>query len=180
MSQKILSFETRLWRKTIVDPASGCWLWRGRCTRGGYAHMTFRWNGKIETRYVHRLSYEHYVGPIPGECELDHRCKIRNCVNPAHLEPVSRAENIARSDWQPVLNKKKTHCEHGHEFSNENTYLWRGERHCKICRSKPRLCGRCGVPCKTSAYCSKCYRDYRRERKLKRAALLVEALLGAA
>ena len=142
--------------------------------------MTFRWNGKIETKYVHRLSYEHYVGTIPHGCELDHKCKVRNCVNPAHLEPVSRAENIARSDWQPVLNKKKTHCDHGHEFSDENTYWWHGDRHCRECRNKPRSCARCGHPSKKSAYCNECYRIYRRERAGKRFALTVEALLGAA
>jgi hypothetical protein len=45
---------------------------------------------------AHRFAYELLVGPIPEDLELDHLCRVRHCVNPAHLEPVTHLENILR------------------------------------------------------------------------------------
>ena len=66
-----------------MDPEPHCWLWLGSLDTAGYGQ--FRINRKLYL--VHRLLYEATHGPIPAGLELDHLCRIRSCVNPAHLEP---------------------------------------------------------------------------------------------
>ncbi len=78
-------------RRVEIDDA-GCWLWVGKVNRGGYGVTSVA--GK--TRSAHRVSYEWHVGPIPIGLDLDHLCRVRRCVNPDHLEPVTRRENINR------------------------------------------------------------------------------------
>jgi hypothetical protein len=70
-----------------------------------------------------------FVGPIPEGYHVDHLCRNRGCVRPDHLEAIPRKENV--SQW----NLSKTHCKNGHEYSEANTYRYRGERQCKICRA---------------------------------------------
>lgn len=93
----------RFWSRVEVASRSGCWIWKGTI-RSGYGRF------KIRCRYfsAHRLAYEWLVGPIPAGMTLDHTCHNgtgcnlgsgcphRACVNPAHLEPVSMTENLAR------------------------------------------------------------------------------------
>lgn len=78
-----------------VSPDTGCWLWSGS-KRGGYGRLNLTEVGK--TVEAHRASYEFHVEPIPEGLELDHLCRNRSCINPAHLEPVTNAENIRRGD----------------------------------------------------------------------------------
>lgn len=114
-----------------------CLLWTGYLNERGYG--TFR-DGKMHR--AHRWIYERWVGPIPGGLELDHLCRVRHCVNPLHMEPVTHQENMARG-----LNATKTRCLRGHEFNEENTYLaFNGVsflRQCKACRElrRPRYDG---------------------------------------
>jgi hypothetical protein len=81
---------------------------------------------------VHRVAYTDAVGPIPDGLTIDHLCRTRTCVNPAHLEPVSLAENIRRAaEHRPLL----THCQRGHELCDDNLFInQRGERQCLTCR----------------------------------------------
>jgi hypothetical protein len=74
-----------------------CWTWRGRLDAKGYAKVNWRRCGH---QYAYRMSYVLFVGPIPEGLEIDHVCKIRNCVNPAHLEPVTHVENMRRSSGE--------------------------------------------------------------------------------
>jgi HNH endonuclease len=76
----------------IEDPDTGCWLWQRSLMTSGYARV-FR---EGRTRAGHREYYERHIGPIPDGLELDHLCRNRRCVNPGHLEPVTRTENIRR------------------------------------------------------------------------------------
>ena len=64
---------------------------------------------------------------------LDHLCKNKSCVNPQHLEVVTNTENVMRADGVCALNAKKTHCKHGHEFTELNTYRTKVGRVCKQC-----------------------------------------------
>jgi hypothetical protein len=70
-----------------------CWEWRGAVGSSGYG--VFHAGPGLEL--AHRFAYEALVGPIPEGCDLDHLCGNTRCVNPAHLEPVTHAENVRRA-----------------------------------------------------------------------------------
>lgn len=104
----------RLLAKTT--PQGDCWLWTGSLG-SGYGRIFV--DGKTEP--AHRITYEHFVGPVPDGLELDHLCRNTRCVNPSHLEPVTHAENIRRGDLALGIRSAATHCVNGHEFTPENT-----------------------------------------------------------
>jgi hypothetical protein len=78
--------------RCIPEPNSGCWLWLLSPDGHGYASGTL----KGKTVRAHRLSHIAYKGPIPPGLTIDHLCRNKVCVNPDHLEAVSRVENIKR------------------------------------------------------------------------------------
>ena len=130
-----MDFDTFKRFMTKVDVTDDCWNWIGQKTVDGYGILTFT-NKKIKKKkYVHRLSYEHYKQEIPPKMTIDHLCRNRRCVNPDHLECVTNVENVMRGQGITVVNKAKTHCDNGHEFSSENTYVTsKGYRQCQICK----------------------------------------------
>jgi hypothetical protein len=74
-------------------PEGECWPWRGVRTMHGYGSVTLDGRAVV----AHRASYETFVGPIPEGLEIDHLCRVRECVNPEHLEPVTHEVNMQRA-----------------------------------------------------------------------------------
>lgn len=113
----------------IPEPNSGCWLWIGALRPTGYG--VFNEGGK---RYpAHRWGYESLVGQIPKGLQIDHLCRVRSCVNPDHLEPVTQRENILRGNGIAAINARKTHCKRGHPLTAGNVYLSAKRRQCRQC-----------------------------------------------
>lgn len=126
-----LTHEQRFWTK--VRKTEGCWLWQGP-SRNGYGLFAC-WDGTVSRATgAHRYSYQLARGPIPDDLVIDHLCRTPLCVNPDHLEPVSRGENVLRGIGSAARNLRKTHCVKGHEFTEENTRVnKRGHRACRAC-----------------------------------------------
>lgn len=110
------------WTRVDIGEPDACWPWKMSTQPSGYGQT---WNGE-RVLYAHRVAYELAIGPIPEGLVLDHLCRNRRCVNPAHLEPVTNAENIRRA--AALI----THCPYGHEYTPENTRIADG-RSCKTC-----------------------------------------------
>lgn len=121
----------RLWARVDKSDPFGCWLWTGP-THHGYGQIGVK--GKIYR--VHRYAYELEIGPIPDGMVIDHLCRVRHCVNPAHLEPVTVRENTLRGVGPSALAATQTHCWRGHEYTPENTYIHasKGDRRCRTCK----------------------------------------------
>lgn len=141
------------WRRVPCTPGPhACWPWVGKIDRHGYGALGARVEGHKRTLRAHRVAYELLVAPIPEGLVIDHLCRVRHCVNPSHMEPVTVRVNTQRGNagksstkppgWMPVLAQRqiaKTHCDNGHEFTPENTYLRRGKwRACRACASERR------------------------------------------
>lgn len=131
-------------KSKVATDSNGCWIWQGYVQANGYAKIGVKLNGKHVMRYAHRVMYEETVGPVPEGLDLDHLCRVRRCVNPEHLEPVTRSENLLRGDagiYARQVTAKKTHCKHGHPLSGDNLYTPPGtnKRHCKECNRQRSL-----------------------------------------
>src|SRR5215471_12258201 len=111
--QTRLSTIDRMMRYVSPEPNNGCWLWTGSLHSGGYGQVWVNGGPKL----AHRAVYEEVVGQIPDGLELDHLCRVRCCVNPNHLEPVTPRVNLSRCSAISTINSLKTHCDRGHEFT---------------------------------------------------------------
>lgn len=124
-----LPMPDRFWAR--VDWSGGfdaCWPWLGSRQRIGY--------GVFRNTVAHRAAYVLSTGPIPLGLELDHLCANRGCVNPGHLEPVSRRENVMRSSSFAATNARKTHCPKGHPYAGSNLHVApNGDRRCLTCKT---------------------------------------------
>jgi hypothetical protein len=96
-----MSLEARLWRQTEPIPFSGCYVWLGPINRKGYGFLSI--NGRPQ--FVHRETYKLYKGAIYPGLVIDHKCRVRSCWNPEHLEAVTNIENLHRG--KGVLPRKR-------------------------------------------------------------------------
>ena len=145
----------RLLPRFTINGHTGCWDWTGYVMPNGYGKLTIPGS---RSNLAHRLMYEELVGPIPKGLDIDHLCRNRACVNPEHMEPVTRQINLSRSPIirqmlaaktaaaaereaqrrakllaNPKHNRYKTHCPSGHPYDEENTRWYRNSRRCKAC-----------------------------------------------
>lgn len=113
-----------------VVKTDDCWLWTGATQAGGYGRFMESSRPKSLV-LAHRFAYEQAHGPIADDLTIDHLCRNTSCVRPDHLEPVTREENSLRGS----RNATKTHCNAGHEFTAENTYVAPRRPHVRACRA---------------------------------------------
>lgn len=128
--------------KYVQKDASGCWLFTGRIGTGGYGYFGQHRDGSWKPRRAHRVAYELFVGPISEGLQIDHLCRVRHCVNPAHLEAVTAEVNNARSTSPSAANRVATECKRGHALEGENVQIinsgGRQKRRCKECAREAR------------------------------------------
>src|SRR5258707_1706412 len=124
--------EKRFWAK--VKKTDHCWYWTA-CKTKGYGEFAI--GNKKQVR-AHRFSYELKYGSIPKGLQLDHLCRNTLCVKPGHLEAVSPKINTRRGKAPSASMGRRTHCNRGHKFSIQNTYI-RKAGHGRSCRACDRL-----------------------------------------
>lgn len=118
-----MSIAERLEALSIPEPNTGCHLWMGALNENGYGRVWHEGGAK----QAHRVAFEEANGPVPNGMDVDHRCHMRACVNPAHLEAVSHQENCRRAK------ARVTHCPHGHDLAKTGYINSRGNRSCHVC-----------------------------------------------
>jgi hypothetical protein len=112
----------------VPVPEAGCWIWNlGKLSEG------YGWHIKEK---AHRFIYRIFIGPIPDNLHVLHKCDVPCCVNPKHLFLGTMSDNIKDCvlkgrHWQT----QKTHCPQGHEYTPRNTYYKKstGARMCRYC-----------------------------------------------
>lgn len=123
----------------FVD-SRGCWIWTRGLTAKRYGQM---YDGR-SNRMAHVVIWEEFNGPVPAGLCLDHLCRVRSCVNPAHLEAVTMRENIMRGAGLCAENAVKTHCPKGHEYDRICPGPFgRKYRACRQCRRESDRRRRC-------------------------------------
>lgn len=137
---KLSEIELNRFLNKINKQENGCWIWTGATKTGRirngkgekYSVCTLR----RKNEQAHRVLFRHYKREIQQGLEIDHLCRNTLCVNPDHLEAVTHSENVKRgTSWHKVakIQKDKTHCPQGHEYTKENTYMHNNQRHCREC-----------------------------------------------
>jgi hypothetical protein len=115
--------DDRFWSK--VRKTETCWLWTGGTSGNGYGKFAVR---RVSFR-AHRLAWEEANGPIPDGLQLDHLCRVKLCVRPSHLEPVTGTVNIRRAFGDT--------CRLGHPYVQNKR-----RRRCQVCSRERNRQGR--------------------------------------
>jgi hypothetical protein len=160
-----LRLPDRFWEKAeVVADASAhsgpCWIWVRHISKSGYGRIF--WQG--EARDAYRVSYETLVGAVPDGLELDHLCRNRACVNPAHLDAVPHRVNSLRGGSPLAAQSRQNECVHGHPLCGDNLIIRRdGSRRCRSCKNERAA--------ERRARTKEQYNVYRREWRKRRSAL---------
>ncbi len=107
----------------LVGP---CHVSKSRSIVCGYATAKFKGKSIRLHRYVFELAKG---SPIADGMMIDHMCRVKRCINPAHLREVTPKINSTEN----IVRVQKTHCPQGHEYNAENTKIRRGAKECKVC-----------------------------------------------
>lgn len=143
MTRKLKPAIERFMDRVSPEPNSGCWLWTGATLSNGYGTFSPK-QVRGERIYAHRHAYETFVGPIEVGLVIDHLCRVRCCVNPDHLEVVTRGENVRRGNAPSHVARRASRCENGHPLVEGNI----------IGKAKPR--------------CWTCYSEWKEQREVAR------------
>lgn len=119
-------------RRRVALGTNGCWQWTGSVHPNTCYGRVFGPDGG----QAHRLVYEQLIGSIPEGLVIDHLCRNRSCVNPAHLEVVTSRVNTLRGFGVSATNARKTHCLYGHELEGQNLRVYKGKRVCRACDAR--------------------------------------------
>jgi uncharacterized Zn finger protein (UPF0148 family) len=132
-------FAARFWRKVDKNGPNGCWIWRGaiRNKRDGYGAVALP-GRPARYKAAHRAAYELTKGPIPEGFDLHHKCRVRDCVNPDHLEPLPPAENVRHkgpyiAPLRPPRGIPNTLKEACSRCGRPYDYTHNGKRYCLTC-----------------------------------------------
>lgn len=125
-----MEVEERFWTKVNWGTDLECWPWLAATNWQGYGKfcLTFADGAHKRGAMAHRVAYELELGEIPDGMTVDHLCRNKGCVNPAHMELVTLGENVRRA------RAAVTHCPRGHEYTEVNTRIDKvGARNCRAC-----------------------------------------------
>ena len=130
---KLEEMRSKFFRR--VKKTESCWLWEGSISELGYG----RFSVGRRTCFAHRVAMLLHGHTIPDGLEIDHLCRVRNCVNPIHMELVTREENLRRRSYAFV-----DRCPRGHLYEGDNLYLdaSSGGRRCRMCLRDQRIARR--------------------------------------
>lgn len=123
------SFQENIELRRTAGVRGRCWLWTAGLV-DGYGKL--RVQGKLWL--AHRYAYTVIYGDVGDEVKLHHKCRIRNCTNPSHLQPTTNEHNTLIGGGPTAQNFRKEYCKHGHPFTQANIY-WEGtKRRCRACQ----------------------------------------------
>lgn len=134
------TFEEKVMQKVVKTDGTlntPCWIWQGRVNAYGYAILSPTRYSRSNSTIAHRHIWEELNGLVPEKHDLDHLCRNRACVNPEHLEPVTRLENILRGALV-ALRKNPDFCKNGHPWTTENRIKSGNGTACRLCHKEAK------------------------------------------